>query len=91
MSISPWSGARGLQRLIFLKYYNTLKWESRFTLGLNTAKNMHYIKKISKNASNESCLELNFIHKNQWAQMSITSRYGARSSEDCHFRNIIMY
>ncbi len=44
MSISPRSGARGLQRLICLKYYNALKWEMRFALGLNAAKNSDYIK-----------------------------------------------
>ncbi len=48
MSISPrppGSGAQELQRLTCLKYYNVLKWESRFTLGLNAAKNTDYIKK----------------------------------------------
>ncbi len=38
----------GLQRLPYLKYYNVLKWESKFTFGLNTAKNTHYIKKSFK-------------------------------------------
>ncbi len=45
MSVSPWSGAWGLQKLRCLKYYNILKPESRFTLGLNTAENADYIKK----------------------------------------------
>ncbi len=31
ISISLQSGARGLLRLIGLKYYNVAKWESRFT------------------------------------------------------------
>ncbi len=31
-----------------LKYYNTLKWESRFTLGPNAAKNIDYIEKWFK-------------------------------------------
>ncbi len=48
MSISPSSGARGLERLICLKYYTVQKWESRFTFRLNAAKNTHYIKKCSK-------------------------------------------
>ncbi len=47
MSIYPRRGAVGLQRLPFLKYYyNVLKWESRFTLGLIAAKNMDYMKKM---------------------------------------------
>ncbi len=28
-----------------LLYYNTLEWESRFTSGLNAAKNIDYIEK----------------------------------------------
>ncbi len=44
------SGTRELERLPFLKYYNALKQESRFTLGLNAAKNTHYI--CSMRASN---------------------------------------
>ncbi len=38
----------GLQRSPSLKYYNVWKRESRFTLGLNAAKNMHYTKKRFK-------------------------------------------
>ncbi len=40
--------ARGLQRFAFLKYYNAQEWEStsRFTLGLNAAKNIGYIIKM---------------------------------------------
>ncbi len=48
MSISPRSGARGLERFPSLKYYNVLKRESRFNLGLNAVKNTHYIKKCFK-------------------------------------------
>ncbi len=47
MSISPTNEARWLQRLSSSKY-NVLKWESRFTLGLDAAKNIHYIKKCFK-------------------------------------------
>ncbi len=43
MSISPKSIARGVQRLICMKYYNVLKWESRFTFEFNTAKNTNNI------------------------------------------------
>ncbi len=39
MSISPRSGARGLKRLIWLKYYIVLKWQITFNLGLNADKN----------------------------------------------------
>ncbi len=59
MSISPTSGARGLQRSICLKSYNVQKQEIRFTLRLNTAKNTYFMKK----ASNKSCLKSNFAQK----------------------------
>ncbi len=45
-----------------LKCYNTLQWESRFTLWLNAAKNLI----ISKNGSNEGCAKLNFLQKTLW-------------------------
>ncbi len=48
LSIFPGSAARELQRLIYLKYCYVLKWESRFTIGLNAAKNTDYIKKRFK-------------------------------------------
>ncbi len=48
MSISPKRGVKDLQRLISFKCYKVLKWESRFTLGLNAAKNTDYIKKSFK-------------------------------------------
>ncbi len=71
--MSPRSGASGIQRLSCLKYYNTLKWASRFTLGLNAAaKNTVLSKKKKKNASNKSCLELNFLQKTQWTHVSIS-------------------
>ncbi len=41
MSITPGRGAGSLQRLAFSKYYNVQKWQSKFTLGPNTAKNTH--------------------------------------------------
>ncbi len=44
MYISLTSGPRGLQRTVCLKSYNVQKWEIRFTLGLNAAKNTHYIR-----------------------------------------------
>ncbi len=45
MSISPQKGARGFERLIWLKYYIVLKQEVTFNLGLNTAENTHPVKK----------------------------------------------
>ncbi len=48
MSVSTQSGARGFQRLVCFKYYNVLKLEIRFTLGLNTAENTDYMKKRYK-------------------------------------------
>ncbi len=52
MSISspppPQSGAIGRKRLIWLKYYNVMKQQIRFTLGLTTAKNTDYKKKRFK-------------------------------------------
>ncbi len=43
MSISLGSGARGLQRLPSLKFYYVQKRKSRFSLGLDAAKNTHYM------------------------------------------------
>ncbi len=68
MSFSSKSGARRFQRLIF--WYNILKWESKFTLGLNTAE----IINIIKNSSNKSCSELKFLQKTRWTHMSISLR-----------------
>ncbi len=48
MSISPTSGASELQRPVYLNSFNVQKCEIRFTLGLNAAKNTHYIKKSFK-------------------------------------------
>ncbi len=42
-SISCQSGARGLESFPCLKY-NVLKWENRFTYGLEAAKNSDYMK-----------------------------------------------
>ncbi len=44
MSISALSGARGLERLIWLKY-SALKQQNTFYLGLNAAENTHPMKK----------------------------------------------
>ncbi len=72
MSIFPRSRARGVGRLPYFKYYNVLKWESRFTIGVSTAK---------INASNKNCWKLNFLQKTYRAHMSISPRNGARGIE----------
>ncbi len=48
MSISHRSGDRGLERYASLKYFNVEKQKSRFTLGLDAAKNTNHIKKRFK-------------------------------------------
>ncbi len=48
MSITPKSGATGLERLICFKYYIVLKWESRFNFVLDTAKINDYNRKQFK-------------------------------------------
>ncbi len=48
MSISPLSGASGLERYQSLKYYNVEKWKSRLILTLDAAKNKRHIKKKFK-------------------------------------------
>ncbi len=48
MDIFPQGGARGLERLAYLKYYNVWKHENRLTLGLNAAENTDYMKKNFK-------------------------------------------
>ncbi len=39
--------------------FEKLEWESRFTLGVNAAKNTDY----KKNVSNKNCSEFNFLQK----------------------------
>ncbi len=48
MSIYHQSEARDSKDCYRLKYYNVQKRESRFTLGLDTAENMYYIRKCFK-------------------------------------------
>ncbi len=48
MSISPQSGAKGLERLIWLKCFIVLKRQITFNLGLTATKNVYYIKKRFK-------------------------------------------
>ncbi len=46
MSASHENGGKGLERLIWLKYYIVLKWQITFNFGLNGAKNTHHIKEL---------------------------------------------
>ncbi len=55
MSISPGSGARGLERLIWLKYCFVLKRQNTFNLELYAVKNTHQIKKIKIVENEISC------------------------------------
>ncbi len=48
MPISPWSGVRGLKRLVYFKDYIVLKWKGRFIFRFNTAEIIDYIKKLFK-------------------------------------------
>ncbi len=45
---TPRMELEGSKDISCLKYYNTLEWESRFTLRLNTAENIDYIEKWFK-------------------------------------------
>ncbi len=79
MSISPRSGARGLEKLIWLKYNIILKRENTFALGLNAAK----ICITYKKASDKGCLELNFVQKSLRAHISISHQIRAfKGSKD---------
>ncbi len=72
MSLSSRGGARRLQKLPSLKYYYVLKWEIRFTSGLNPAENRHYIKK----SSNKICSEISFVQKlSRRVWLSLTGQY----------------
>ncbi len=53
-------------------YWN---WESIFTFWLLK------LPIISKNWSNKSCWELNFVQKSQWAHMSVSSRSWTKGLE----------
>ncbi len=54
-----------------LKYYNTLEWESRFTLGLNAAKNVDYIEKWFK----QKLRKIKFPTKNSVIQRFVFLKY----------------
>ncbi len=77
VSISPKCGARGLERLLCLKYYNVLKRENRLTLKLNVVKNSDHMKENLK----WKLLRIQFPKRTQWAPMSISPQCGARRLE----------
>ncbi len=62
------SGARELERLMWLKHYNVLKWQIAFILGLNADKNTDSMEK----ASSKSYLKLHSLQKTQWACICIS-------------------
>ncbi len=72
MCSPPLSGARVLEKLMCLKYYNVLKSENRLTSELNVI--------IWKKGWSESCWEFNFLQKTQCVHMfiSTTLHCGAR-------------
>ncbi len=69
MSISPRSGATGLPRLQFLKYYGVLEWESWLTLWLNVAKNTDCTEKCLK----QKLYKIKFPTKKIDGRMSLSS------------------
>ncbi len=81
VSISLYSGARGLQRLPFLKYFNALEWECTFTLGLNATENAKDIKKCFK----QELFRMKFPTKNSLNAIHYTlPRSGAKGSNGCN-------
>ncbi len=60
--------------LPFLKYKNTLEWGSKFTLSYMLPK----IPNVSKNASNKSCAEWNFLQKTFSTHVAICLLSGER-------------
>ncbi len=69
----PLTAGRNVRRMCF----SMKKWESRFTLQLNAAKNTHHIQKSLK----KNCLELNFLQKSPRTHMFIISWCGATRLE----------
>ncbi len=61
----PRSGAMGLERFSYLRYYNALKQEISLLVWT-----LPKIPIISKNSSNKNCSELNVVEKSQWEHMS---------------------
>ncbi len=78
--IQEWSSGFYLS---FLKYYNTLEWESRFPLGLNVGKNTDYIKKSFK----QKLFKIKFSIKNSVdAYLYLSQECSWRPPKIQHFR-----
>ncbi len=60
-------------------------------LGSLHGSTLSKIRMVSKEASNKSCLELNFVQKSVDAHMSISPRSEARGLQKIHVWNLIMY
>ncbi len=71
----PKSGARGLQRFAFLKYYD--HWNEKVHFMAEHCQK-YKLPIISKNSWNKSCAELNFLKKSQWTHISTYTKSGAR-------------
>ncbi len=65
---------RDLQRCV---WNNTLYWSGKVDSFYGST--LPKVRIISKNASNKSCLELNFVQKTLQVHMFISHRSGARS------------
>ncbi len=76
-------------RLQFLKYYNILEWENKFTLGLNVAKKYRLYQKMPQ----IKVVQNQFISYKKLSRHICLSPPGVmlESSKNCHFRNIIIY
>ncbi len=79
--VSPQSGARRLERLIWLKYYIVLKRQITFNLGLNADKNTDNNK---RRGSNKNCSEFNFLQKTDGRICLSPPGVQFGGSKDCH-------
>ncbi len=77
LSPLPRNGAKGLQRLQFLKYYDTLELERWLFLGLNAAKSTDCTEKCVK----QKLYKIKFSQKTWWAHVLISPRSGARGHQ----------
>ncbi len=70
--------------VLYISQYSEMR---KFTLQLKAAK----LPIITKNTSNKSCSQLNFLQKSQQAQMSISPRSGTRERQRFDVWNIVMF
>ncbi len=88
MSISPWSGARGLERLASSNYYSEGKQKITFNLGLNAAKNTHGIKKKLQIKVVQNWISYKKVRECMCLSPPGVELWGSR---DTHLWKIIMY